>query len=262
MNGFPLIALQEQGLSPKASWIKQAKNTIAKGLRICNGSPFQVMTATGPKIVLPNHFAEELKSHPSLSFTGAFKRDFFSDYPGFEGFKHTLDDGKFLHELVLAKLTQSLGLVMKDLAEETTQAVHDIFGEDAEWHETLLKQNILHLVARLSSRVFLGRPLCRNERWLEIAEGYTVDAFIATRALKALPSLVRPWAHWLLPSCIRLRKARRDAGRLIMPEVEARKSRAQKALEAGLKPPKTADAIAWMYEIAREKREGKSYVDI
>lgn len=31
-------------------------------------------------------------------------------------------------------------------------------------------------------------------------------------------------------------------------------------MEAGLKPPKTADTIGWMYEIARERREQKNYV--
>lgn len=36
--------------------------------------PFQVMTGTGPKIVLPNRFAEEIRNNPSLNFPKAFSK--------------------------------------------------------------------------------------------------------------------------------------------------------------------------------------------
>lgn len=32
------------------------------------------MTGTGPKIVLPNRFAEEIRSNPSLNFPKAFSK--------------------------------------------------------------------------------------------------------------------------------------------------------------------------------------------
>lgn len=115
----------------------------------------------------------------------------------------------------------------------------------------MLKANVAELVARLSSRVFLGLPLCRNRRWLDIAKNYTVDSFAGSQLLLQSPAIFRPIMYWFNPHCTRLRAQVRDARKLIMPEVEKRKARAQKALEAGLKPPKTADSIGWMYEIAR-----------
>lgn len=36
-------------------------------LQFCG--PFQVMTGTGPVIVLPNRYADEIRNNPSLSFT-------------------------------------------------------------------------------------------------------------------------------------------------------------------------------------------------
>lgn len=243
--GIPVASLPEEGLGPRRSWVKQGKKTVLKGLDTYDG-PFQVLTGTGPKVILPNRFADELKAHPDLDFNKAITPDFFTNLPGFEAFKLGTEDGNFLPEVVRIKLTQSLGLITNDLVEETTMAVHDIFGDNAEWHHTFIKQNILDLVARLSSRVFLGPELCRNKRWLEIAKGYTVDAFISARLLKVVPALLRPFVHWVLPPCIKLRKDVRDADRLINPEVERRKIRAQKALEAGQKPPKTADTIGWM----------------
>ena len=210
--------------------MKQGQKTVLKGLSNYNG-PFQVMTAN----------------------------DFMAHLPGFQPFRFGIDNPGWLPEVIRVKLTQSLGLVTNDLVDETTEAVHELFGENPDWHETQLKQNLLHLVARLSSRVFLGKPLCRNERWLDIAKGYTVDAFISSRVLRALPALIRPAMFWVLPPCRRVRKHYRDAHTLILPEVEMRKERAQKALEAGLKPPKIADTIGWMYELAREQRQQKNY---
>ena len=156
-----------------------------------------------------------------------------------------------IQETTRVKLTQSLGLVTHDLVDETTASVHDIFGDDKQWHTVMLKDDVSELVARLSSRVFLGLPLCRNRRWLDIAKNYTIDVFIGSRLMRMAPAILRPITYWFIPQCKRLRAQVRDARKLIMPEVERRKERAQKALEAGQKPPKTADSIGWMYEVAR-----------
>ncbi|KAI6798711.1 hypothetical protein KC361_g3246 [Hortaea werneckii] len=253
LPGFPVISLSEQGLGPKASWFKFGKQTILKGLEQTKG-PFQILTGTGPKIVVPNRFADELKGLDELDFNMALAKDFFADYPGFEPFAQGLHDDNLVQETIRVKLTQSLGLATYDLVDETTASIHDIFGEDKNWHSTQLKQGILDMVARLSSRVFLGQDLCRNEQWLHIAKNYTVDSFIAARSLRLVPSILRPVVHWFIPHCIRARKEYADANKLIMPEIERRKERAQKAIAAGSKPPKTADTIGWMYEIARGRQ--------
>jgi len=206
------------------------------------------------QIILPNRFADEIRSHEALNFPKAFEKEFFVDYPGFDAHRQGLIDDWFIQDVTRIKLTQSLNLITHDLVDETTAAVHDIFGEDSEWHTTLLKDNIAELVARLSARVFLGLPLCRNRRWLDIAKNYTVDSFVGSYLMRMAPPVLRPITYWFIPQCTRLRKQVRDARELIMPEVQRRKERAQKALEAGQKPPKTADSIGWMYEVAKGRK--------
>ena len=39
--------------------------------------------------------------------------------------------------------------------------------------------SILQLVARISARIFLGYPLCRNEQWLEISTQFTENGMLA-----------------------------------------------------------------------------------
>jgi cytochrome P450 len=203
------------------------------------------------QIVLPNRFADEIRSREELNFPKAFEKEFFVNYPGFDGHRQGLIDDWFIQDVTRIKLTQSLNLITHDLVDETTAAVHDIFGEDGEWHTTLLKEGVMELVGRLSSRVFLGLPLCRNRRWLDIAKTYTIDSFVASYIMRVAPPILRPITYWFIPQATRLRAEVRDARKLIMPEIERRKERARKALEAGQKPPKTADSIGWMYEVAK-----------
>lgn len=39
----------------------------------CNRG-FQIMTGTGPKVILPNHFAEELRNHPECFVQRGFRQ--------------------------------------------------------------------------------------------------------------------------------------------------------------------------------------------
>lgn len=89
--GFPIMSLSEQGLGPKASWFKYGKQTVLKGLEQTRG-PFQILTGTGPKLIIPNRFADELKGLDELDFNMAFAKDFFADYPGFEPFAEALHE--------------------------------------------------------------------------------------------------------------------------------------------------------------------------
>ena len=252
--GFPVVAVPRRGwdriLPSKFAWIKYANEILSKGATECSGC-FQVLTSSGYKIIVPDRFADELKSHPDLNFNEAFAKDFPVHYPGFDGVTQGLQDGTFIQEVVRVKLTQSLGLGTDDIVDETALALHEIFGESIDWETRAMKQDVLDIAARLSSRVFLGKELCRDPDWLEISKDYTVDSFMGAQHLGMLPGLLKPIIYWLIPTCTRLRKEVRDSRRLILPEVERRRKRAEAALQAGEKPPKAADTIGWMVEVSK-----------
>ncbi|KAI1199298.1 cytochrome P450 [Nemania serpens] len=245
---FPLISVR--GLGPRKSWMSHGDEVLAKGLKKTNG-PFQVMTGTGPKIVLPNRYADEVRNLPELNFPKAFISDFFVNYPGFEAHKQGLTHSFLLRDTIRIKLTQSLGLVTGDLVDETISTVDDVFGRSEEWTTRMIREDLLEVVARVSSRVFLGAGLCRNRRWLDIAKTFTVDSFALSFIMRMVPAIVRPLAYLVLPHSARLRKSVRDAHIMIVPEVKKRKAAVDAARAAGEKPPKVADTIGWMYDIAK-----------
>lgn len=173
------------------------------------------------------------------------------NYPGFEAHRLGLHNDWLIQDTVRVKLTQSLNLVTDDLVDETAASVQDVFGDSEEWTTRLIRDDMLEVVARLSSRVFLGRDLCRNRRWLDIAKSYTVDSFLVSAMMRAVPAMLRPIAYLFIPQSKSLRNAVRDARQLINPEVERRKAAVDAAHAAGEKPPKVADAIGWMYDVAK-----------
>lgn len=123
-------------------------------------------------------------------------------------------------DTVKTKLTQSLNLVTDALVDECNESIPLLFGNHQAWKVHDIKQDVVRIVARLSTRVFLGPELSSNEQWLRIARDYTVDAFTAAQTLLALPKLVQPAAAWLLPICQRLRKEVKEGRRLIEPIVD------------------------------------------
>ncbi|KAF7536103.1 hypothetical protein G7054_g4850 [Neopestalotiopsis clavispora] len=220
---------------------------------------FQVITGTGPVIVLPNRFADEIRNHPHLSFMKSLAKDFFIDYPGFEAHRSAIKDPKLAQDIVRVQLTQSLGLITGDIVDETTTTLQEILGNNNEWQMCCLKNDVSEIVARLSSRVFLGTNLCRNKRWLDISKNYTMDLFITSYIMRMAPPILRPIAYWFIPQARAIRKAVKDAHDIIDPEVARRKKAIDAALAAGEKPPKTADALGWMYESAKRRNVEVEY---
>ncbi|KAI0469265.1 cytochrome P450 [Xylaria cf. heliscus] len=247
LPGFPLISVR--GLGPRKSWMLHGSEVLSDGCKM-NG-PFQVMTGTGPKIILPNSYADEIRNLPDLNFPKAFSGDLFVNWPGFEVHRQSLTHDFLLRDTVRIKLTQSLGLVTADLVDETISTIDDVFGQSEEWATRMIREDLLEVVARVSSRVFLGTSLCRNRRWLEIAKSFTVDTFALAFLLRMAPAVIRPLVFLVLPHSYRLRKSVRDANRLILPEVKKRKAAVDAARAAGEKPPKVADTIGWMYDVAK-----------
>ena len=92
-----------------------------------------------------------------------------------------------------------------------------------EWHSIDFKDTILELVARVSSRVFLGELLCRDEEWLRITRDYTTSSFIAAEELRLWPAPFRPVVHWFLPKCGELRALVRKAREIVLPVLEERR---------------------------------------
>lgn len=63
-----------------------------------------------------------------------------------------------------------------------------------EWTIVDIQQAMRMLVARMSARVFVGHPTCRDPTWLGLTLSFSLDLFLAGFTLRMFP----PWMHFLV----------------------------------------------------------------
>lgn len=201
--------------------------------------------------MLPNRFTEEFRKNEVANLIQTQTRDNFAGWPGFDGMTFLSNHERVVVDAIRINLTQSMGAVTDSLVDETRLATPDIFGDEKEWQTIAIKSRAGYYISRLSSRVFLGPELCRDPKWLEIAQSHTVNLFQASMAMRQGSSLRRLLTFWSNPLYKQLRTQVCDAGRILQPVIEERKAEVQKALAAGGKPEKMTDLVGWMVAQAR-----------
>ncbi|KAF7125610.1 hypothetical protein CNMCM5793_001849 [Aspergillus hiratsukae] len=242
------------GIWAKIDFILHARRLLALG--VSSGRPFRLLTDLGEMIVLPACFASEIRSDPRLSFAEVIEQNFHSRFPGFEGFRMGTTDAHLSRDIANNQLTHTLAKVTQALSDECAAALSDHFPAAEEWSDICLREHVLQLVARLSSRVFLGDEGANNGAWLRITTEYTKTAYIAAYMLRLWPPFLRPFAHWFIPHCRKLRSQVAEARRIIAGVIERRRESIAAAKLAGQQVPQYNDAIEW-FEQDVAKQDGR-----
>lgn len=121
------------------------------------------------------------------------------------------------------------------------------------WTEVVAKDRVLDIIARVSSRIYLGDEVCRNGRWLAITKLYTTHFFTAATKLRMYPRIVRHLVHWFISECKLLRSQLNDAQKILEPIVHRRRGLHREALATGEPAPKFDDALGWVEREAAAK---------
>ncbi|OHW89523.1 cytochrome p450 monooxygenase [Colletotrichum incanum] len=180
------------------------------------GQPFRVMTDLGEAVILPPDFAAEIQKHPHFSFTKAYEQR----------------------------------QCERPVRYAEVPEVADMLCPMQVWEVIDMKQCVLELVARVSSRIFLGEELCHDEQWLSIAKTYTTNFFVAATKLRLFPRATRRLVHWWIPECYKLRHQLHGARLLLHPIIEGRRQLRQAATDEGQDVPVYDDALEWIEEEA------------
>ncbi|EJD50640.1 hypothetical protein AURDEDRAFT_160540 [Auricularia subglabra TFB-10046 SS5] len=113
------------------------------------------------------------------------------------------------HEHVVHRaLARHLPVLVPEIEDEVMHAAADVLGlDDAQWRSVNLWDALQAVVARLSNRMFVGAPLCREERYFAANVGFA-DAVIRNMiVLTFVPRTLRP----LFGPLLGLSNARRAA---------------------------------------------------
>ncbi|CAK3827680.1 Dihydromonacolin L monooxygenase [Lecanosticta acicola] len=259
--GIPVIKLREKGLS---KWIRplnlqmafRVQELFALGRK--TGKPFQVLSFSGWRIVLPHRFADEIRTNPNLTFNEILHVEFPTTLPGWEGISEGVRRDEFFTDLV-HKITQCLAHITNDLIEETDWATRKWLSDEPDWQTYELRPMGFDIVARVSTRVFAGKKLSRNDAWIRIANEYGMTCVMAAAQIRMFPKFLWPLLNHIIPKCRSVQRQFREATELLLPSIEA--TRKWYEQDEAKKGPKTENAIGWMIEVQKGRPMGlKNFV--
>ncbi|KFY44692.1 hypothetical protein V495_03311 [Pseudogymnoascus sp. VKM F-4514 (FW-929)] len=217
-------------------------------------SPF-VLPTNPPTVILPHACVNEVKSLPEnkVSFLKDVQHMFTCKVTGI---------GEDSHETISAikiDLTRHLAGILDGLQDETRYAIDSEFGPCEDWTPQPVYFKLTRIVALLSGRVFVGRPLSRNEEWLKATINYTWACIQAADACKRYNPYLRNIVGPYLKEVKNLKKHRQDGADLLQPLLNDLLER-----EASEKPgldefdDEKATFCSWVLKYTDEKQRNSS----
>ena len=120
-------------------------------------------------------------------------------------------------QAVKIDLTRHIASTLDDLQEEIQYGFNKEFGPCEDWTPISLYGKMTRIVALLSGRVFVGRPLSREEEWIQATVMYTFYSMQAKDAVNAYHPYLRSIVAPFIPELQSLKKFRRRGAELFMP---------------------------------------------
>ncbi|KAF7958294.1 hypothetical protein EAE96_001845 [Botrytis aclada] len=232
-------------------FFRHAGEVLGDGYDRFKHTTFKFIRADAEMLVLPAKYVNELRNLPSTiaSPTLAHVHNLMGRHTNMDVILRNNLHFRTLQE----KVTPNLGSVTVPMQEELNHALqHDFPNNEDEWVTIKPYHTILRLVSRLSARVFLGTPLCRNEQWLEISTEFTENVFISLVILRLFPMWLHDLISMILPSAWKGSAYVRQAKRLLIPEVKRR----QQEINAGKQgSAEHRNILSWMIEIGKENEK-------
>jgi hypothetical protein len=84
---------------------------------------------------------------------------------------------------VRTKLTPRLGAFIPIIEEELKYGIEKEFPPCKDWVEIDLNKIALHVISRITARLFVGFPLCRNQEWILLNENIVPEIFAVSISL-------------------------------------------------------------------------------
>ncbi|KAF2198781.1 putative cytochrome P450 [Delitschia confertaspora ATCC 74209] len=232
----------------QSRYVLNAKNIIASGYKKYKDTPFVIRRYDTDISVLPKKYLDEIRLYPVAKLSGVKAQNLVNKYT-----YTTLMIESNLHFRVLQnKLTPNLTTYL-DIAKEELEYGWPIdVAQPEEWTEVDIQDMMRMLVARMSAKIFLGYPACRDEEWLRTSIDFSINMFATAFMLRMFPPWMHPVVAHLVPTRYRLKKNLRTARKIIGPLMEKhQKALASKGTDDEIEEDDTL--LNWMMDNGNEK---------
>ncbi|CAG8951011.1 hypothetical protein HYFRA_00006408 [Hymenoscyphus fraxineus] len=159
-----------------------------------NGLPYVLPNLIqGPEVILPQTMVDWLLQQPdSVLDQNEVNRDFLqADFT----MLHPKVATDTVHGEVIKKvLTRRLGEFTGDVLEEVDFAFRSAWGVDTDnWKTITAYDTMSEVITRISNRVLVGLPLCRNEDYLYYSSRFARFVILESAAIHMFPNFLRPF---------------------------------------------------------------------
>ncbi|KAJ8111242.1 hypothetical protein ONZ43_g5667 [Nemania bipapillata] len=205
-------------------------------------------------LVLPYKYVEDIRRLPSTVASPTLAH--VHNLMGSSTNMHIILRNNLHFRTLQLKLTPNLNSLTRPMQEEVNFAVEkELSDSEDEWVTIKPYHTILDFVARVSARIFLGKPLCRNPEWLEVSTQFTENVFVSLVFLRLFPMWTHGFLNWFMPSSYKGTAYVSKAKKLLVPEINRRRSAEAKGR---VSPDEDKNnLLSWMMEIATPK-EGEA----
>ncbi|KAF2735353.1 cytochrome P450 [Polyplosphaeria fusca] len=237
-------SLWEPTLLLRFRFITSSSNIIQDGYNRLKNSSFIIKRLDSDLLVLSNKYLEELRLLPNskLSNVHAQVKNMLGDYSYSTFLLHNDQHVRVLQNYLTPNLSTFLGRAREEMDYSFTQ---DIPRPDR-FTEVDIQKVLQTMIARISSRVFVGRVTCRNEEWLKLCLEFPLNLFATTFIMRMFPPLLHPILALLLPTRYWLRRNLLDAERLLTPIIKDHQERGITQVLGQITTPEKADLLEWM----------------
>ncbi|KAK2037071.1 ent-kaurene oxidase [Colletotrichum somersetense] len=207
--------------------------------------PFKLLSNQGIVTVLPADRANEVRNVATLDFRKAFGNILPDGFLSSQAVGILDHPEGVMQRVVIKHLTKHPDGITKAMSIEAAFAASKSFGDNHEWSDVKLYDPVTDVVARMSSRVFLGDELCRSEEWLDITKSFAITAITCVMTLRAFPPWLRSLVHRFSKAGKDFRALYARAQKIVDPIVLERRGELADCAAKGIPPPAHNDVLEW-----------------
>ncbi|KAI1791206.1 cytochrome P450 [Ganoderma leucocontextum] len=229
--------------------LQDSKGVLQEGYAKYYNSTFRIALLDQWVVVLTGkQLVEDLRKRPESELSLAESIEDIQQVRFTVG-RETLDDPYHV-DVIRDKLTRMIPAVLPDVVDELSMVLPEYIatGSTDDWVEVSVWRSMLNVIARISNRVFVGPPLCRDKEYLELAIDFALDINSDGALISYLPKFMKPFVGHYISG---VRKAVRRTVPLFTPVLKERRANMKEYGEAWSDKPN--DGLQWVLDIAVPK---------
>ncbi|KAI0123375.1 cytochrome P450 [Xylariales sp. AK1849] len=220
-------------------------------------TPFYIPTSPA-RLILPMNVFNEAMHAPTSQLS--FLRNVYDLFQG--RYTHIGRQHPDLILTIRSDLTKSIPAMLPLLQDEIDHGLPREFGMSNQWTPIPAYFKMLRMVALVSGRIFVGLPLCREEKWINASITYTTDVAAVMSASQKWNSVLRPIVAPFLPE---VRKAQADlqhARKCVAPLVDEIMQQYDPERQAKVQAGSRGAFISWMLKYQPDRQRTAERVGI